>query len=142
MTSARGYSLVELIVTLIVMGLLAAIAIPYFSKAEPEAAWFHEQVKAAVRYAQRQAVAQRRQVYVKITANTVQLCYDNGCGSPVADYATGATFALSAPSGVVLSPAPKTIIFNGLGQPTPLAGDSFSVGGNTVTITAETGYVP
>jgi MSHA pilin protein MshC len=139
---ARGYSLVELIVTLVVMGILAAMAIPYFSKSDPDATWFHEQVKAAVRYAQRQAVAQRRPVFVVIATNSVQLCYDALCTSRVQDFASGANYTLNAPSGTVLSPAPKTISFNGLGQPTPIAGDAFSVGGKGVTVTAETGYVP
>jgi MSHA pilin protein MshC len=141
----RGYSLIELVVTLVIMGVLTAIAIPYFNQPEIDVTWFTEQSKAAVRYAQRQAVAQRRSVFVRITsATTLVLCYDDSdaCASAVQQAPTGAAYALTAPSGVNFSPSPHSFSFNGLGQPSPISGSSFSVSGKTVAVTAETGYVP
>jgi MSHA pilin protein MshC len=135
MSGSRGYSLIELIVTLVIAGILAAIVMPQFNQPEIDAAWFQEQVKAALRYAQRQAVAQRRTVYVVVTDH-VRLCYDSGCTSPVSDFATGAAFTTkNAPTGVTL--APQTFSFSPLGQPS--VGARFAVAG--VTIEAETGYV-
>jgi len=133
----RGFTLTEMVIVLVMAGILAAVVIPQFSPQQTNASWFYEQVKSGVRYAQRQAVAQRRTVYVVMNASTVSLCYDSGCSSPVNNFATGAAYTLTAPSGVTL--APLTFSFNGLGQPS--AAPTFAVGGSTITVTAETGYV-
>lgn len=136
----NGYSLVELVVTITVASILAAVAIPYFNQSNVDASWFNEQAKAAVRYAQRQAVAQKRTVYVNVTTNDIKLCYNAppGCGQPVQDLRTGTDFIVSVPAGVAVTAA--AFSFNGLGQPS--AGTIFTAGSGTVTVTAETGYVP
>jgi MSHA pilin protein MshC len=136
--SARGFSLVELVVVLVIAAILAALVLPRLRDTEINATWFQEEAKAAVRYAQRQAVAQRRSVFVAVTASQLRLCYDAGCATPLLRLADGAAYVLDAPSGVTLDPA-VTFSFNGLGRS---AGASFSVGGQTVTVTAETGHVP
>ena len=138
MSLVRGYSLIELVMVLVISGILAAIVIPQFNPHEVDTSWYYEKVKAAVRYAQRQAVAQRRTVYVVVSAASVDLCYDAGCGSRVKDFGTGTAYAAAAPSGVALTPV--TFSFNGLGQPS--AATTFSVGAFPVTVVAETGYVP
>jgi len=138
---ARGFSLVELVVTIIIAGILAAIVIPQFNQPEIESSWFYEQVKAGVRYAQREAVAQRRCVFVDVSASQVRLFYgDASCAitaTPVTQLATGQAYVLDAPSGLTLTPA--TFSFNGLGQPS--AGVALTVGASAITVTAETGYV-
>ncbi|OGA64330.1 MAG: hypothetical protein A3G83_00760 [Betaproteobacteria bacterium RIFCSPLOWO2_12_FULL_68_20] len=133
---ARGFSLVELVVTIIIAGILAAIVIPQFNIGQFESGWFYEQVKAAVRYAQRQAVAQRRTTYVEVQASQLRLCYDAGCTTRLTQL-TGQEYVLSAPDGVTLSPV-GTFSFNGLGQS---AGATIAVGGQSITVNAETGYV-
>jgi len=141
----RGYTLIELIVSIAIMAILAAIAVPLFNQPQIDSTWFREQVKSAVRYAQRQAVAQRRAVFVVVGTTTVALCYDAGCLTRVPQFAPGAAFApgtdytLTVPSGVTV--VPTTFSFNGLGQPSPLIGVSFNVGSQAVIVTAETGYV-
>ena len=46
---ARGYSLAELVVVIVIATILAAIAIPQFNQPEIDATWYHEQVRSAVR---------------------------------------------------------------------------------------------
>lgn len=139
MTKARGYSLIELVLVLVIAGILAAIVMPQFNQNEVNASWFYEQVKAGLRYAQRQAVAHRRPVWVFVAASSVELCYTatNPCplADGVPDFATASPYKLTGPTGVTLNPL--SFSFNALGQPS--AGAPFVVG--TATVEPETGYV-
>jgi MSHA pilin protein MshC len=138
----RGYTLAELVIVIVIAAILAALTLPQLNPQSVDATWFHEQVRSAVRYAQRTAVAQRRCIFVSVTATQVQL-FDGGTNcvitaTPVTQLA-GQTVALTAPAGVVLSPAPNNFWFNGLGQPSGATG--INVGGRSVFVNAETGYV-
>ena len=141
-TGAAGFSLIELVVVILIAGILAALALPNFNQPQIDATWFHEQAKAAVRYAQREAVAQRRCVFVSVSATQLQLFYgDASCAitaTPLTQITTGGAYVLTAPTGVTLAPAPSSFSFNGLGQS---AGAALTVAGKTITVTAETGYV-
>jgi MSHA pilin protein MshC len=135
-----GYTLAELVIVIAIAAILAAIAIPQFNQTAIDAAWYHEQVRSGVRYAQRTAVAQRRLVFVVVEAGPrLALCYADPCGTRVTQLATGADFIVNAPAGVALSISAAPLSFNGLGQPSSAA--TVTVGGRTVTVNAETGYV-
>lgn len=138
--SVRGYSLAELVIVIVIAAILAALAIPLFNQPQIDATWYHEQVRAGVRYAQRTAVAQRRPVFVLVEPGPrLALCYADPCGARVTELATGNDFVLNAPSGVALSISASPLSFNGLGQPS--SGATVNVGGKLVTVNAETGYV-
>jgi MSHA pilin protein MshC len=138
--SVRGYSLAELVVVVVIAAIMAALAIPLFNQPQIDATWYHEQVSAGVRYAQRTAVAQRRQVFVLVEAGPrLALCYADPCGARVTELSTGNIFVLNAPTGLALSISASPLSFNGLGQPS--SGATVNVGGKLVTINAETGYV-
>ncbi len=127
----------ELVVVIVLAGILSALAIPRFTNTESSATWYSEQVKAAVRYAQRQAVAQRRNVYVCIAVTSVSLTYDAACSTALAQPGTSAPYSLPAPSGASL--AATTFWFNSLGQPS--SAQSLNIAGHAITVEAETGYV-
>ena len=138
--AVRGYSLAELVVVVVIAAIMAALAIPLFNQPQIDATWYHEQVRAGVRYAQRTAVAQRRQVFVLVEAGPrLALCYADPCGARVTELSTGNIFVLNAPTGLALSISASPLSFNGLGQPS--SGATVNVGGKLVTINAETGYV-
>ena len=141
--SDRGYTLAELVIVLVVAGIITAIAIPMFNQPQIDAAWYHEQVRSAVRHAQRTAVAQRRAVFVVVEAGPTRLslCYASGCGAGTRLTQPGSadSFEIAAPAGVALAISASPLSFNGLGQPS--SGATVTVGARTVTINAETGYV-
>jgi len=137
---ALGFTLVEMVVVLVIATILTAFAISQINLREIDTAWFHDQVRAGVRYAQRTAVAQRRPVFVVVEAGPrLALCYADPCGTRVTDLSTGNSFLINAPAGVALSISVSPLSFNGLGQPS--SGATLDVGGRTITVNAETGYV-
>ena len=137
MKRERGFSLLELIVVMVIGAILAALAIPRFTDAETRASWYQEQIKAGIRYAQRQAVAQRRTVFVDVQAGQLRLCYDAGCTTALTQFASGAPYVLEAPANVALAPV-GVFSFDALGQS---AGYGMTVGGHAITVHSGTGYV-
>lgn len=140
-----GYTLIELVTVIAIAAILAALTIPLFDQTQIDSSWFREQVKAAIRYAQRQAVAQRRCVFVSVSASQVALHYgDANCaitGTPLTNIATGAAYVVQAPAGVTASASVSPFSFNALGQPGPIGGVTVAAGGGSIVIVGETGYV-
>jgi MSHA pilin protein MshC len=81
---AAGFTMVELIVVLVLIGILGAIgAARFFNRTGFDAAAFADQGVAMMRYAQKLAIAQRRPVYVQASTQGIKLCYSaaNPCGN-------------------------------------------------------------
>jgi MSHA pilin protein MshC len=133
----RGFTLVELVMTIIIIGIMAAVVIPrVFDNNVFQARGFADQVKATLRYAQKVAIAQHRYVCVGISGNsTVTLTQGatTACTGALADQTP-----LQTPSGISVSNA--TFNFDSIGKPS--AAQSITVTGNAaITVEAETGYV-
>lgn len=137
-----GFTLVELVTVIGIAGVLAiAVAPRLFDRVGFEARGFHDQALSVIRYAQKVAVAQRRTVFVDVTAGGVQACYNAGCAVPVSDPSQGGVLAISAPSGLALTPA-VSFSFDALGRPS--AAVSISITGDiprAIVVEPETGYV-
>jgi MSHA pilin protein MshC len=149
-----GFTLVELVTVLIMLGILAAYAVPRLTdRTGFNSRGVYDQAQGIVRYAQKVAIAQHRTapnqpVVVTITAGAISVCCKNpdGSGGSVLDPSTGAALGLTAPAGVTLTPA--VFSFDGAGTPNIGAQLAISVNSSgvgdinrTFYIEAQTGYV-
>ena len=152
-----GFSMVELITVMIVIGIMAAVAVPRMNLSEFDATGYRDKVRATLEFARKSAVAQRRIVCVTRAANGLTLTIDNvtpetpGAGAcprqltlPATDAACGGpTHAICAPNANVTLVGPVALTFDALGRPSAAA--IYTVTDTMMTLTinveAETGYV-
>ena len=109
--TGRGYTLVELVTIMILLGILAVVALPNLDQAQGfGASGFKDRVAASLRFAQKSAVAHRRMVCATVAANGLTLTVDSAfgagdCKNPLAG-SDGAAAALSPSATVTLTAAP------------------------------------
>ncbi|MES2161582.1 MAG: prepilin-type N-terminal cleavage/methylation domain-containing protein [Pseudomonadota bacterium] len=133
-TSPGGFTLVELITVLVVVGIMAGVAAPrFFQRQGFDALAYTDQLRAMLRYGQKIAIAQGRNVFVRLNGNSVALCYDLQCNAGAlvtapggANSGTSVTLANcggvgswaceGVPNGLTVSSA-ATFFFDPTGQP-------------------------
>jgi MSHA pilin protein MshC len=140
----RGFTLIELILVMVVAGILAAVAVPRMvGRNAFDERGFADQLAGTVRFAQKLAVAQRTDVFVRLTANDATLCYDAACATFAPGPGGEKPYTVSAPGGVAIAPA-MVLGFSAGGVPdiaAPLAIQVNGTGTHNVLVEQETGYV-
>ncbi|MDO8988729.1 MAG: GspH/FimT family pseudopilin [Sideroxyarcus sp.] len=144
----RGFTLTELIMVIVIMGILAAVAAPrFFDKNAFDSRGYYDQVMSTLRFAQKTAVAQRRPVCVAFTAGSIELTIDSsippdgGCDAALTSPEGLAPYIVTAPSGVTLSDFVTPFSFTALGRATVAQSITVSGYATPITVEAETGYV-
>jgi MSHA pilin protein MshC len=142
-----GFTLVELIMTMIIVGILGAVVAPRLLSTNVfQSRGFADQVQASLRYAQKEAIAQHRYVCVAFSSNSITLTINTTpvCpGGNLASPSGGTTYSVPAPTGITFSPTPTGFYFDALGKPSFPTSQTIIVSGapNNIVVETETGYV-
>ena len=138
----RGFTLVELVTTLVVLGTVAAIAAPRFSDPGPfRSRGFFDDALAATRYAQKVAAASGCTVRIAFNAGYAAfIACDGGAESALTRPGSGDAVSGTAPSGVSVTTTSFT--FDKIGRASIGAGGAtVTVASYAFTVDAETGLV-
>ena len=147
MGKAAGFTFVELVTIIVILGILAAVAIPRMTGAnEFRAVEFHDRTVAALRFAQKSAASHRRMVCVAFTASTLTLTIDHdrsgACDGQALNLPGSNANVLNSadPTNAVFNPVPAAFNFQPNG--TANANQVLNIAGQpAIVVTGATGYV-
>lgn len=147
--SVAGFSLMELVVVILLLGILVAFVAPRINITSFRESGFYQQATAAVRFGQKLAISSGCVVQVQISAAGCTVTW-NVCvpasGNNIPSPATGQNNFCANSDGTV--PVAADLSFDSIGRPvnsatpsTLLATQNITINSRTLRIEAQTGYV-
>lgn len=150
-TRHAGFTLVELVIVIVIMGILASVAAPrFFERTAFDERAYYDDTLAALRYAQKLAVATGCEVQVSLTASNYTLKqHATNCSSGAFTLDVfnpgnpGTPYTRPAPTSLTVSATPATFTFNGHGQADSSVTLTLTGSADTrsISVVAETGFV-
>ena len=140
--NAQGFTLVELVIVILLLGILAAAALPvFFDLGSYRDRSAYDEVAGALRYAQKLAVASGCAVRVDLTSGSGYALQQHATDCTSGSFAdiSGHPVTSDSFSQVNLSASPSSFIFDAMGRSDAAA--TVTVGGRSIQVIAETGYV-
>ena len=139
----RGFTIIELIMVIVILGVLAVFATPMLRTDDFKARGFHDETLALLRYAQKTAVAQRRSVCVNLNSTGVTMTIF--ATNPSSGTCAAAT-VLNPPNtprgGTGLVGTPSAFQFTPLGSTDQSSNVTIAISNAAaITVEAATGYV-
>lgn len=143
-----GFTLIELIMVLVVLGAVSIFVVPRLNKSTFDSLSFAQEVKIAIRYAHKISVASECEVQVAITATTYSLYYPNSSCNPPDAFGSNpvnhpvlpGAYTGTAPSGVTMAGF-GNFYFTSTGAPSNSGTITISPDARQIIINPLTGYV-
>lgn len=145
-----GFTMIELVVVLVLLGIMAGIALPRMvGMSDFRVLAFRDSVVGGLRFAQKTATSHRRVVCATFTASTMTLAMSAGGSCNVALAMPGGSATVTSPdaTNAAFSPVPAGLFFQPDGRitsdaaGTTAASATVSIGGQSLSFEGTTGYV-
>jgi MSHA pilin protein MshC len=151
-SSQAGFSLIELVVVIVLLGIVAAVVMPRWRGGSGfEERALRDQVATALRYAQKSAIAARRTVCVDFVAVPSKVDFSISSAHGAANCSVGSSLAgpdgtnlsVAASGSTTITSSVSSFTFDAAGRPSAAASISVSglPGALAITVENETGYV-
>jgi prepilin-type N-terminal cleavage/methylation domain-containing protein len=120
----RGFTLIELVITMVMMGILSAVVVTDISaRAQHSVTTQADQFRRNLSHLQLLAISRGARLRLTVAAGgggySVATCATSACTtrSALVDPATGLNFSVTLTDGVTLSPAGNILDFDSMGRP-------------------------